>query len=223
VEDPAEIDISSMFQRPRDDSPMPNQQDILRQMLAASGTPSGTGTPTGQPSDTDDPMMRMMQQILGAAGGGSGNEGSGGLPPGLASMLGGQQQPEPDMKMNNIWRIVHAVFSLLLGLYATLSFAFTGSKLGRAQIHGESLAPKLFWIFATAELVLQSSRYYIDGGKLPASGILGGLGQMLPEPYANYLRIFSRYSIIYTTIVSDAMVIIFVFGCMAWWQGMAAS
>lgn len=211
-----------MFQRPRDDPSVQNPQDMFRQMLAASGTPMGAGTPNGQEPDMEDPMMRMMQQMLGAAGGG-GEGGNGGLPPGLASMFGGQQQPEPDTKINNIWRIIHAAFSLLLGLYATRSFTFTGSKLGRAQVYGDSPAPKLFWIFATAELVLQTSRYYIDAGKLPASGILGGLGQMLPEPYANYLRIFSRYSIIYTTIVSDAMVIVFVLGCMAWWQGLAAS
>jgi hypothetical protein len=222
-DDPAEVDISQMFQRPPADFNAQYPQALFRQMLMGGG-PQEQGAPgamDGQNPD-EDPMMRMMQQMMSGLGGGEGGAG-GGLPPGLASMFGGQQQPEPDTFGSNIWRIVHAAFSLLLGIYATMTFTFTGSKAGRNQFAVESAAPQLFWVFATVELMLQSGRYFLDGGKLPASGILGGIGQMLPEPYANYVRIFSRYSIIYTTVVSDAMVVLFVLGLVAWWKGLAAS
>jgi len=211
-----------MFQRQQ---PLPdlNGQDpqaLLRQLMGGGG-PQEQGTEGGQGAATEDPIMQMVQQLMGGAGGQGGM--GGGLPPGLATMFGGQQQPEPNTNANNIWRVVHAAFSLFLGLYAVSTFTFTGSKSGRNMYTGETGAPRLFWIFATVELLLQSSRYFVDGGRLPVSGIMGGLGQMLPEPYANYVRIFSRYSVIYTTIVSDAMVVLFVLGTVAWWKGLAAA
>lgn len=224
-DDPAEVDISQMFQRQPPSANGQDPQALFRQMLMASGAQDqgAPGAAGGQAPGSEDPMMQMMQQLLGGAGGGADGSSGGGLPPGLANMFGGQQQSEPDTYANNIWRIVHAAFSLLLGLYAAVNFTFTGSKAARSQYAVEGVASQLFWIFATIELLLQSSRYFIDGGKLPVSGIMGGLGQMLPEPYANYVRIFSRYSIIYTTVVSDAMVVIFVLGCVAWWKGLAAA
>lgn len=202
---------------------MQSQQDMLRRMLGGVG-PSPPDDPMAgaQGAGSDDPMLQMMQQLLGG-GGANGGAAGGGFPAGLASMFGGQQQPEPGTNQNYIWRILHAVFALSLGLYAAITFTFTGSEMSRSKAASDTIAPKLFWMFATAELLLQSSRYFIDGGKLPASGILGGLGQMLPQPYGGYVRMFSRYSIIYTTIVSDAMVVIFILGMMAWWKGLAAA
>jgi len=216
-----------MFQRqqPPPDVNSQDPQALLRQLMGGGGPQGGQDAQGGEAgAANEDPIMQMLQQLMGGGGGGGGEGGmGGGLPPGLASMFGGQQQPEPDTTANNIWRIVHAAFSLFLGLYAVSTFTFTGSKAGRNVYTGETGAPRLFWIFATVELLLQSSRYFVDGGRLPVSGIIGGLGQMLPEPYAGYVRIFSRYSVIYTTVVSDAMVVLFVLGCVAWWKGLAAS
>ena len=191
--------------------------------------------PAQDPS-AEDPIMSMMQQLLGGFGGpgGPGGAGDGGLPAGLASIFGGGvQQPQPISARNSeyLWRIVHALTFFLIAVYTVSSFAFTGSSLAR-NISVDSLsggmgtrlaAPRLFWMFATAELVLQSGRYFLNQGRLPPSGWLGTLGNMLPMPYANYVRIANRYSVIYTTVLSDAMVIIFVLGCVAWWNGMAAS
>lgn len=227
---------------------MPTQQDLFRQMLAASGPPGFPQDGGAGDAGTEDPMMRMMQQLLGGMPGmgGEGNGGfpggmgglgglgagaDGGLPAGLADILGGlggqQQPPVPASNSTRIWRITHAIFALLLGIYAATSFTFTGSSTGRLHHPSTSTiplpAPKLFWIFTTIELVLQSSRYFVDGGRPAASGILATIGRFLPEPYANYVRIFGRYSIIYTSIVSDAMVVVFVLGVVAWWRGVAAS
>ena len=43
----------------------------------------------------------------------------------------------------------------------------------------------------------------------------------VPEPYAGYVRIAGRYIGIVQTVVADAMVVVFVFGAMAWWRDMA--
>jgi hypothetical protein len=76
-----------------------------------------------------------------------------------------------------------------------------------------------FYLFATFEVVLQSSRYVIERGQLQGSGMLSSIGQILPEPYAGYVRVVGRYSVIYSTVVSDAMVVVFVLGAASWWNG----
>jgi len=47
---------------------------------------------------------------------------------------------------------------------------------------------------------------------------MGTLAQVLPQPWAGYLRVVGRYSVIYTTVVADAMVVVFVLGVIAWWK-----
>ncbi|KAF2093150.1 hypothetical protein NA57DRAFT_81490 [Rhizodiscina lignyota] len=214
-------------QAPR--QPMPMQmQDFDPDMSDPFNTPGAAGA---------DPMMRMMQQMMAQANGQQQPQGAPGAMDEdpmfklMQQMMGGEkaqeeQQPQPTSS-GYVWRIVHAVFSILLALYVGISTAFTGSELARTQSQGlgaeyvdtRGLAHKLFYLFATAELVLQSSRYFLEKGRLQSSGIMGTLGQFLPEPFAGYVRIAGRYSIIYTTIVADAMVIVFVLGALAWWNG----
>ncbi|KAI9834890.1 MAG: hypothetical protein M1819_002798 [Sarea resinae] len=176
------------------------------------------------PGAEEDPMMRMLQQMMGGAAGGGG-DGQGGLPPGLAEMMGamggGQSQPPPN-SYGYLWRVVHALFALALGVYISVTTTFSGSHFSRAESIDAEVGVRFFWVFATAELVLQSTRFFVESGKGPSAGILGGLGAMLPEPYAGYLRVASRYSVIYTTLMADSMVVVFVLGAVAWWKGLAS-
>lgn len=225
-EDPEEVDISQMFQRSRPDASMGNQNDLFRQMLMGAGPLGAQGeNSTGMPGQGlprgEDPIMAMMQQMMGGSGGPGGGAG---IPPGLASMLGGGgipgQAKAPVDPTVIIWRIVHAVCALLLGIYTVSSMTFSGSKVAR-EYSDLAGPPKLFWMFTTMELVLQSTRYFMDGGHLPPSGILGTVGQFLPEPYSGYVRMFGRYSVYYTAVMSDVSVVIFVLGLTAWWKGVA--
>jgi hypothetical protein len=186
------------------------------------------------PGAEDDPMMQMLQQMM--AGGGPGGAGGDQLPPGLAQMFGGggggapgqeaQQQQAPSSSAY-LWRILHFVISLSLGLYVALNSTFTGAKRARDLSNLTYNSPlslernfgsQLFYWFATAEVVLQSSRFFIERGRLSHPGFVGTMSNILPEPWGGYLRIVGRYSVIYTTVVADAMVIIFVLGVMAWWK-----
>jgi hypothetical protein len=189
--------------------------------------------PQGGQQGNEDPMMRMMQQMLG------GGDPNAQLPPGLAEMMSslggggpmpgmpgqeGQQQAAQPSSSAYLWRIVHFFFSFGLALYVTMSTPFTGTKAARTASQyntesGESFSHRLFYWFATAEVVLQSSRYFLERGQLPQSGLLGTLAAIVPQPYGGYLRVIGRYSVIYTTVVADAMVIVFVLGAMAWWNG----
>lgn len=195
--------------------------------------------------------MAMLQQMMGAGAGGMpgagtdpGAQGSGGpgdLPPGLAnifSAMGGKSEaPEPSPEQSSawLWRLVHSLFSLGLAIYIVLQTPFTGSKLSRntamttidedwiAEASPSQNFAHFFYLFATFEVIMQSSRYFIEKGQLQGSGILSTVAGILPPPYGGYVRTIGRYSVIYTTVVSDAMVVVFVLGATSWWRGAAVA
>lgn len=189
---------------------------MMQQMLrgGAGGEPGGGGAPGGG----DDPMMKMMQAMMGM-------NGAGGGAPGQAA----QQQKQTSTAY--VWRIVHAVFSFGLAAYVALTSTFDGSKLSRSaaafgQDHDDEAAAvgrRLFYIFATVEVMLQTTRFFVERGQLQQGGIMGTLATVLPEPFAGYVRLAGRYSVIYTTVVADAMAVVFVLGVMAWWKGMVVN
>ncbi|KAF2263182.1 hypothetical protein CC78DRAFT_534193 [Lojkania enalia] len=187
--------------------------------------------------------MAMLQQMMGGSVGGllgTGQPGQapGDLPPGFANifqaMQGSAPEPSPDQSSAWIWRLVHSIFSLALAVYIVFQTPFSGSKAARIdpssfgqdwtldESPAETFKHFFYW-FATFEVVLQTSRYLIERGQLQGSGILSSIAQMLPEPYAGYLRVVGRYSVIYRTVVSDAMVVVFVLGAASWWRGGIAS
>jgi hypothetical protein len=181
------------------------------------------GMPPGGP-DAEDPIMKMMQQMMGGMGG---MPGEGGMPsfPGMP----GQTVDGGGDPYAYLWRIVHAVFALALGLYITVTTTFIGTKferertgLGFSSVDGEVLSPAsvhFFWIFATMEVLLQSSRFFLEKGKPQQTGIMGMVMGFLPEPYKGWLTLGSRYFRIWTTVSGDALVCVFVLGVCAWYNG----
>lgn len=179
----------------------------------------------------DDPM-KMLQQLMGGMGGGDPNDpnAQGELPPMLKAMMGGggqKAEPEPASASTYLWRLVHAVFAFGLAGYICFTSTFNGSKLARSdnvytEEAGFGLGPRFFIIFSSCELVLQSTRYFVEKGQLQGGGMLASVANsgFIPEPYAGYIRVLGRYLTIAKTIFSDVMVIVFVLGCMAWWKGM---
>ena len=177
--------------------------------------------------------MKMLQQLMGGMPGadGQGGEGEGGLPPGLAAMMGaggmgmpgmGGAQTKQEDTYAYLWKILHAVFALMLGIYITAtSHAFNGDiSRGGIAGAGHEGGVNVFWLFATAELVLQSSRFFLEKGTgSQLGGWIGIVGNMLPEPWRGYVRLAARYSGIWSTVVEDGMVVVFVLGCVAWWKG----
>ncbi|KAF2663524.1 hypothetical protein BT63DRAFT_430364 [Microthyrium microscopicum] len=228
--DPAEMDISTHYYEPaRRRTPQPQGQSPF-------GFPGQMDMMQGQP-DGNDPMMQMMQQLLSGGAPGEGGAANPELMTSLASLLGGNpqmaqasaQQAQADMQRPTsdrtyIWRIAHAVASMWLALYVVLSspVRFNGSKEGRemASLGGEAFGAQLFFWFASTEVVLQSSRFFLERGQVQSTGMLGMLSGVIPQPYAGYIRIAMRYSTIFSTIFTDAMVVLFVLGIVAWWNGL---
>lgn len=165
--------------------------------------------------------------MMGNTAAGSGTSEGNPLPPGLADLFSASQQDQqetvPSSNTAALWRIAHAICSFALAVYVVMTSSFTGSKVARAVPRvGEEdrFASRLFLYFATVEVVLQTSRYFVEKGQLPPSGLMGALSRLLPEPYAGYVRLAGRYSVIWTTLVADVMVVVFVLGVVAWWKGM---
>jgi hypothetical protein len=186
----------------------------------------GMGGMQGEPPGADDPMMKMLQQMMGGIPG----EGAGSMPsfPGMPNMPS-QDAASTSDPYAYLWRIVHAVFALGLGLYIAFTTTFTGTRIEREksglsftaeeEIALSPASVHFFWIFATAEVLLQTSRFFLEKGRVQQGGIIGMIMGFLPEPYKGYLALVTRYSRIWTTISGDAMVCVFVLGACAWLRG----
>lgn len=228
-------------------------ENQLRQMMlgfdrpaGASGAQGGSMPPNpfaammgaggeGGP-DADDPMMKMLSQMMGgAAGGGPG----GGMP----SPFGGAQNPFAAMNGQPqagaaapvtdtyaaIWRLLHFIVAMGLGLYIALLTQFTGTKLARergafadttaAEEGVADLRKYFFWAFATAESVLLTSRFFLDKGRAPPSGIVQMVLGFLPGQWKALASNGLRYSQIFSTIRSDMLVCVFVLGVCSFIRG----
>ncbi|OAA43801.1 GET complex, subunit GET2 [Metarhizium rileyi] len=232
--DPDEVDISQHFYTPQTTSrptPSPPEPSIseaqLRQMMLGFDRPSnpntpGSSTPSGMPSMDDDPLMKMMTQMMGQAGAGS--------PPfpGMPPMPGQAQQPAAPSAYHTTWRLIHALVALSLGLYLTLFTTFSGTKMEReaaalahvqhtpADDDNERHKRIFFWIFATSEAVLLTTRVLLDKGRPPPPGILWTIVGFVPEPIRGYLSVGLKYSQIFTTVRTDILTCMFVLGACSW-------
>jgi len=235
VDDPDEADIDTVSGTgtPRSRTNAPDNP-LAAAMLQMQQGQRGQG---GAAGEADDPMVKLMQQITGMMGGNPQNPNDPNqqpeIPPMLAALMGGGKQGEqkaPETGNAYLWRIVHAVFALSLAAYIAVTSTFNGSKLARSQSvytaeAGYGFGPRLFTIFASVELLLQSSRFFLEKGQLQGPGMFAMIANsgFVPEPYAQWVRTAGRYVKILQTIVSDALVIVFVFGVLAWWRGMATA
>ncbi|KAG8531088.1 uncharacterized protein KY384_004445 [Bacidia gigantensis] len=221
---------------------------LLRSATAANAPDQQT-----QQSQEEDPMMKMLAQLMGGlpsggvdGGGAGGLRPDGGLPPGLAAMMGGvppaQSHGQPQRgagagvgRNDYVWKIVHAIFAFALAIYVALATTAIGEGFVAGRIAGRSRGEdqivgrgqgngslNLFWAFATIELVLQSARYFLEMGRTGspvAGGIVGMVMGLLPQPYKGWLDLLKKYSGIWSTIVEDGCVIVFVVGWVSWWRG----
>ena len=224
-----------------------SEEQLRQRMLQFQGPPVGQGVPPPQqqqqqqpqqqqgPPGNEDPMMALLEQLMGGGGGSSGGPGGGGgggLPPSLAQALGQAQAGQglsaatTDGDYGYVWRLVHAVLALALGLYAVASTSFSSAAAQRRQpgIASEidDGGARLFWYFATAELLLQSGRFFLEKGRLRGHPVLTALAPLVPEPWRARMLVLGRYGVIYSTVVADAMVVLFVLGVAAWWKGAGA-
>ncbi|KFX99892.1 hypothetical protein V490_01589 [Pseudogymnoascus sp. VKM F-3557] len=179
--------------------------------FAAMGNPNGSGPAA------DDPMMAMLQQMMGGAGGEPGAMPSfPGLPP--MGFPGSDASGAPPVKTSAyIWRIVHAIFALGFGLYIAFNSEF-GTEGERYAGKHSGVDLRAFYVFATVEAILQGTRFIFDRGQDSQTGIIGTVLKFLPQPFGGYLRMFMNYRSIWTTTSADAMVVVFIFVAANHWR-----
>ncbi|KAK4179922.1 hypothetical protein QBC36DRAFT_297995 [Triangularia setosa] len=259
--DPEEVDISTSehFYRPASTNRIPEptagenmdiNEQALRQMMLGFDGPGSTptlGGGGGEDPMQEDPMMAMMMQMLGggAPGGGSsgtdanpfaGLAGMGGFP-GMPGTTPQDNQPQhPPSKIPALFKILHTLIALSLGLYLLLSTPFTGSKLDRDksilaesgaavfQSPEENQAKKNFvWAFATAEMLLFTTRFIMEsqmgGSGEQTSGILGGLVGFLPQPLKGRVEMGVRYAKVVGRVRGDVLLVVFILGVGNWLRG----
>jgi hypothetical protein len=119
-----------------------------------------------------------------------------------------------------VWRVVHAVFALGLGLYIALGSTFGGTKIERERIAtaytADDSSRNFFMIFASVEAVLLTTRFFIDKSQAQPTGILGMVAGFLPAPYKGYLSVALRYGQIFLTVRADLLILVFVLGACSW-------
>lgn len=195
----------------------------------------------------EDPMMKMLSQMMsggGMPGGPDGGNPFAGTP--MESLFGGlgnlsgtgpggpnpmqQAQQLATNKSANLWRILHAVFALGLGLYVAFSTTFTGtlterehSSIASSKTTGEGEEDSIektrayfFYVFTSVEAILLTTRYFLDKGREPPSGWMWTVSGFLPGRVKGYAQHALRYGQILSTVRSDALVCVFVLGVCSW-------
>ncbi|RAK97642.1 uncharacterized protein BO80DRAFT_389380 [Aspergillus ibericus CBS 121593] len=184
------------------------QQELFRALLRQSAPPQGTTEgPVG--AAEEDPTMKLLSSLMNGEAGNL-NEGALpggqspadlltglGVPPFVASMLGEATRQKTDAEKREIlvWKVLHVVFSVLIGVYLLVLFGSSVATYG-TQPPPPATARNPFLFFTTGELVLSGARIVMKGGK-------GGLGMWL-----QLAKDISR----------DGSLVLFLFGMANWWH-----
>ena len=148
--DPEEVDISqnqSGFGTPSNQNIDAQQNPLAAAMLQMQQQEVRKQQQNGADGNSaDDPMVKMMQQMVGLMGGDPNdpNAKPPEIPPMMKAMLGGGQtnkeEAPPATGSAYLWRIVHAIFAFILATYIALTSTFNGTKLGRSgkRLHARS-------------------------------------------------------------------------------------
>ena len=219
--DPEEVDISQHYYEPRQTARVtpeqPAAQDELRRLMMGLERPAATPAGTPQPPNPqNDPFAAIMAQMMPE-----------GAPPGAPPFPGtpgaspfGQPPAQPTSLQSSIWRILHALFALSLGFYVALSTPFAGTLSEREASPSDTTTQNInfFYIFASAEALLLTTRFLLDSGKHAPSGLLGTVVRFLPPQTAGYIKVVLRYGQIFATVRADLLVCVFVLGVAGLWR-----
>ncbi|KAF8420099.1 hypothetical protein EV426DRAFT_613478 [Tirmania nivea] len=192
-------------------------EEELGEMLAQYGAGGAQGGQLPGMGGANDPMMALIEQMMGISPMGAQGE---------AGVNGAQSlQQQSQAKWGGLWKLLHTLGALFLAIWG-LQVAGLGSEFDGSLKQREAAAytnPNFFYYFAMMELVLQSSRFVIEKGRPPLGSMLVMIGQMIPPTIGNYFITIARYSVIWTTVMSDAFVVVFVLGMVTWWNSHLSS
>ncbi|CAG8565632.1 4167_t:CDS:2 [Cetraspora pellucida] len=124
----------------------------------------------------------------------------------------GQQQSDVQSKL---WQLIHFFAMIMLGLLAIGSEVFrhdgTWSRLAILNykkpneiVDSDRVSSlSLFWYFVTIELILQSSRLFLQKDRTFGGSALGTIAANLPPPLSDVLTVLLRYNLIWNSLWED--------------------
>ncbi|CAO3630124.1 unnamed protein product [Cunninghamella echinulata] len=123
---------------------------------------------------------------------------------------------DPSLKY---WNILHLLSMILLGFYAIyLEWSTMGMNRLALLLQSNSglsysgIHVPLFWYFVTIELCLQSARLFYQKGGIATNSTLGAIATQLPSPFNNIITVLLRYRLIWSCLVQDCCVLVFIIG-----------
>ncbi|KAK4941238.1 hypothetical protein LTR10_018774 [Elasticomyces elasticus] len=201
--------------------PTPEQQKAQEEYLRALLRQPEPQEGQNQPQQAEDPMLKMLQSMMGAmdgtsdpnAAGGAGFPGglpgfspddiskATGLPSFLTNMvMGGQKAPpsQAEVQATRLWKILHVIFALVAGLYLVFTITRATATFGESPPRPATFQNP-FVVFLTGELLVQGTR-------VATSGYSGKSGLGL------WIQILREF-------VGDGAIAIFMLGIASWWKG----
>lgn len=205
------------------------QQEAFRALLRQSAPEPGQGQGQQQPDNMqEDPTLKLLNSLLGAMPGDPnaaappgapppppGQQPPGlspadiasalGVPPYLASMLGGKQPPtEQEQKRQQVLKALHVLFSVVVSVYMLVVIGTSVATFGYPPPK-PATAQNPWTMFLTGELLL-------SGGRVLLAGKQGGLGMAVQ---------------LARDVIRDGSLVLFVLGMGTWyhseWQTAAVS
>ncbi|KAI8382265.1 hypothetical protein BD560DRAFT_487142 [Blakeslea trispora] len=127
-----------------------------------------------------------------------------------------QQQQQQDTTAK-YWNGLHLIMMILLGCYAVYQEWSTVGKdtFGTLLYHTPTMYSShmsLFWYFVTMELGLQSARMFYHQGNMPSNSTWMQFATQLPHPLGTMATVFMRYRLIFSCLVQDISILIFIVG-----------
>ncbi|KIW15718.1 hypothetical protein PV08_05768 [Exophiala spinifera] len=193
------------------------QEEFLKAMLRQPMPQDGQSQQAQ--AQEDDPMLKMLQAMMGGTDGGFAPNAPGGgmggipgmspddiskmtgLPSFLTSMfMGGQKAPptQAETRTRRLWKVVHVIFAIFAGLYL-VSCINTATETFGENPPAPATFQNPFTLFATGELLVQGTRV-LTSGHSDKSGI--GL----------WIQMFREF-------IGDGAIVVFMLGIASWWKG----
>ena len=169
-----------------------------------------------QQNEHEDPMIKMMNQLMGGMQGNGADSNqlpispgdlskATGLPTFVSDMLLGKQGAPPteaQLKLAKIWKMVHTIFAIVASIYTIFILDRSVSLFGK-QPPAPATVRNPFLVFIMGELVIQGSKA-VNLGSTGKQGL--GLALQILKDFG-----------------ADGCLVIFTMGVWSWWQGLVTT
>ncbi|KAI1608051.1 hypothetical protein EDD36DRAFT_389724 [Exophiala viscosa] len=202
-------------------APTPEQQKAQEEYLRALLRQPEPQEGQNQSQQPEDPMLKMLQTMMGAMDGTSNpnTPGGAGFPGGLPGLspddiskatglpsfltnmvMGGQKAPpsHAELQATRLWKSLHVIFALIAGLYLVFTVTRATETFGENPPRPATFQNP-FVVFLTGELLVQGTR-------VGTSGYSGKSGLGL------WIQILREF-------VGDGAIAVFMLGIASWWKG----